>query len=340
MAERYANCTVSYEMHSDRRFDLLAELGGWTRNDACWRMVQLWARCTAMQTDCPPSDEVRIHLGLRGEQLLADAALAERRSDGTIRVLGGGLTGGDTDRFSWYAPVARRGAAGGAARADRARRGHRGQFVAGASEHQQATSNSTSETSKPPASYPQPPASGFRIPDQRSESLSEHAIPPTPVPSTTPAQSFADRDLAKARAVGSLAEATWQRLSELRMRHASKLRLEGVLPLVVITPGTEVDGFRELRARIRAEGESAHQACDHVLAVLDEQALDTKSIEWLSEKAFLERPWRKARETTLKPKRRPAVAAPERVVEDRGGPIGLAEIAAMQASVGVAKEPA
>lgn len=316
MAERYANCTVSYEMHSDRRFDLLAQLAGWTRPEACWRMVELWARCTALQTDRPPADEIRIHLGLRGEQLLVDATLAERQPDGSIRVLGGGLSGGDTDRFGWFAPVARRGAAGGLARKTRAVRDQTGKFVPATanaarsserpSDSQQATSEASSEASKPPASYPQAPASGFRIPDQRSEALSAHAIPPYPVPSTN-GNSF-DAEATRHRANGHLAESIWQAMGVLRTKHAVKLRLDGVIPFDPITPGNEPRGFRELRVRIREAGDNARAVCAHVLEVHDKQATDTKSIEWLAEKAFLAGPWEKARNTVLA-KRKPPVAA-------------------------------
>jgi len=314
MAERYANCTVSYEMHSDRRFDLLAQLAGWTRPEACWRMVELWARCTALQTDRPPADEIRIHLGLRGEQLLVDATLAERQPDGSIRVLGGGLSGGDTDRFGWFAPVSRRGAAGGMARKIRAVRDQTGKFVPATantdrssdrtSDSQQATSKATSGASKTPASYPQPPASGFRIPDQRSGALSAHAIPPVP---STNGNSF-DAEAARHRANGDLAEALWRQVSNLRMKHAERLGLVDALPFPVVTPSNETRGFRELRQRIREEGDGSHAACDHVLRVLDQQATETKSIEWLDEKAFLAGPWNKARNTPLK-KRRPPIAA-------------------------------
>lgn len=185
MADQYANCTVSHKMHADRRFDLLAELAGWSRPEACWRMVELWARCTALKTDRPPAEVIRIHLGLRGEQHLIDAVLAERTPDGGVRVLGGGLTGGDTDRFGWYAPIEQRNAAGGRARADQVRREGRaagGKFAAaGSSVIQRPTSDPTSVTSDSPASTSNPPASGFRIPDPEKISLSACAIPPTPV---------------------------------------------------------------------------------------------------------------------------------------------------------------
>ena len=162
----------------------------------------------------------------------------------------------------------------------------------------------------------------------------------TPAPSPRPPQSFAARDLAAAHERGHLAEATWQRLSELRVSHAAKLKLAGILPLPTIAPSNHPRGFRELLERIREEGDLAREACDHVLRVLDDQARDSKSIEWLDEKAFTSGAWNKARSTPLS-KRKPAAAAPERPApiapENRAGPD---DFAAARAVLGIAKEPA
>jgi hypothetical protein len=191
VAELYANVTVSHKMHGDRRFDLLAQLAGWSRPEACWRMVELWSRCTALQTDRPPAVEIRVHLGLRGEELLLAAALAERCTDGAIRVLGGGLSGGDTDRFGWYGPLENRNAAGGRARAAGAPRVG-GRFVAGGkptSNPASVTSNPasvvTSNSSNTTSATSEPPASGIRISEEDQSSL-PRAIPAVPEPDATP----------------------------------------------------------------------------------------------------------------------------------------------------------
>lgn len=206
MAEQYANVTVSYRMHGDRRFALLAELAGWTVGDACWRMVTLWARCTALQTDRPPAVEIRVHLGLRGEQLLLDAALGERQPDGAIRVLGGGLTGGDTDRFGWYEPVREQQRDAGLKRARTAVRGPGGRFGAGparssdtSSADQRITSAGPAATSGSPAVASGPPASGFRIPeDQKLSPARDPAVPPPAPHPTRPAPAPTTRqDLAR-----------------------------------------------------------------------------------------------------------------------------------------------
>jgi hypothetical protein len=195
MADRpqLANVTVSYEMHSDPRFRCLAELGGWTHGDACWRMVTLWARCTALQTDQPPASEIRVHLGIHGDELLIAANLAELLPSGGVRVLGGGLSGGDTNRFGWYGPVEHRNAKGGRARAAGAQRVN-GRFVAGeklssdsTSATSAPTSNPTSDSSNSTSVTSEPPASGFRISPEDQSSLPARAIPqtvPEPAPET------------------------------------------------------------------------------------------------------------------------------------------------------------
>ena len=139
--------------------------------------------------------------------------------------------------------------------------------------------------------------------------LLSEAPAPTRPNSLARGNSF-EAESARHRAKGHLAEATWQRLSELRESHATKLRLSGVLPFPVVHPGNQPRGFRELLERIREEGERAHDVCDHVLRVLDDQARDTKSIEWLDEKAFLAGPWNKARSTPLSKRKPPAAAQP------------------------------
>lgn len=185
MAERYANCTVSHQAHSDRRIDLLGQLAGWSRWEALGRMVELWSRCTAMQTDRPPGAEIRIHLGLRGEQLLIDSELGERCEDGAVRVRGGGLTGGDTDRFGWYEPVRQQQTQAGEKRARTASRGPGGKFASGSAARPAITSGMASAgpaaSSGSPAVTSAHPASGFRIPDQIPDlSHHSHAIPPVP----------------------------------------------------------------------------------------------------------------------------------------------------------------
>jgi len=191
----FANVTVHYKMHGDPRFRALAELGGWTLGDACWRMVTLWARCTAQRTDRPTVREVRVHLGPRGDELLIETGLAERVDDGVVRLAGAGLTGGDTDRFGWYSPLEARQRKAGKARSDAAARDARGRMLpAGAGAGAQPPAGhpaspagipaaSSQPSSRPAQAGPayQPPDSGFRIPEDQKLSPAR-AIPPIPEP--------------------------------------------------------------------------------------------------------------------------------------------------------------
>lgn len=107
-----------------------------------------------------------------------------------------------------------------------------------------------------------------------------------------------DFDPADAAKTGALARQTWSRLSEIRTEVARELGLSGVLPLTAITPASaNQPGFRNLMARIHDEGPNAPAVCTRVLEVLTVQARKTRSIEWLSEKAFTEGGWRTARES-------------------------------------------
>jgi hypothetical protein len=120
----------------------------------------------------------------------------------------------------------------------------------------------------------------------------------TSAPSSTSRSAF-DQNAVAARAVGDLALATWQRVSDERMAAAARLGLTGVIPFRVVHPGRQPTEFDELRQRIREEGEHAARVCAHVIAVLVEQADREQNLDWLSEKVFLEGAWRTARETVL-----------------------------------------
>lgn len=125
-------------------------------------------------------------------------------------------------------------------------------------------------------------------PDPQPEQ-SEPPSAPTPPPVQAP-------DLAALRARGMLAEAFWAQVSAARVAEAEKLRIAGVLPFPKLNPGHQPKAFDELRQRIREEGDNAAAVCEYVLARLTEQARADRTVEWLSEKVFLEGPWRTARE--------------------------------------------
>lgn len=96
--------------------------------------------------------------------------------------------------------------------------------------------------------------------------------------------------------LGALAKSTWRRLSDIRLSVAREIGLRDVLGFTEITPATTPIGFRDLVSRLREEGANAPAIGDRVLAVLEAQARKTRSIEWLSEKAFSEKAWRYAKE--------------------------------------------
>lgn len=285
---QYANVTVSHKMHGDRRFDLIAQLAGWSRPEACWRMVELWARCTALQTDIAPAAEVRLHLGPRGEELLLGAMLAERLPDGSLRVLGGGLSGGDTDRFGWYRHTKDgRNRKGGWARTDGARRDAKGRLLprvqpnvqagldmsslepqAGDSvrltTNNQAGSSVVQPNSQAGSSLAQPtlqagsrldqpspacPASGFRIPDQKNLPPAR-AIPPSTVCSTVPS---AVQSTVPSTGPGEHQEASslWSELEHARAEAAAELGVQAQ-PLTFGDPGER--DLAEMLAAARARG--------------------------------------------------------------------------------------
>lgn len=323
MADDYANVTLAHKIHSDRRFDLMAEIAGWSRWEVIGRMGALWARCTALQTDRPPAAVIRHHLGLRGEQLLLDADLGERCPDGEIRVLGGGLTGGDTDRFSWYEPVRKQQSEAGERRAKTAVRGPGGRFgrtpegtVAGPATTSGKSSAGPAEPAdiqRSPAPH-QPPDSGFRIseispPPARDPRLSTPEQQTSPSPSAPPPYDPADP-----YARGRLAERFYRQVSDARIAIAADLQLSSPLPFPALTPGSHPRGFVELSSRIREEGELAPAVCDRVLANAVKLAREKRSIDWLGDRLFGDKAWSNARDG-VDPSARVASAA-------RAGPGG------------------
>jgi hypothetical protein len=100
------------------------------------------------------------------------------------------------------------------------------------------------------------------------------------------------------RDLGLLAEAFWFALQRARDAIGAELGI-AVIPLpqgALHTFGSEPKGFRDLRDRIRAEGQIAPMVCTHVLENLVANARDTTSLEWLSEKVFGEGAWMRARD--------------------------------------------
>lgn len=307
MAEAYANVTIAHKIHSDRRFDLLGELGGWSRREAAMRMVELWSRCTALQTDRPAAEEIRIHLGANGERLLVDAGLGERCDDGSIRVRGGGLSGGDVDRFSWFAPVQTQQREAGARRARMpGARGAGGKFArsSGPATAPAVASETDSAgpavTSGSPAVASASPASGFRNPDLIPDLTHRARAIPPPVPQQAlrPAPATAapgTYDHTDPRARGRLAEQAYKRMGAARAELAAQLGMPAPLPLPPWGPTCGI-GMTDAIARIREEGPAAPAAVEHVIAAVVAQARVSRELEFVGTKAFTAGGWRHARE--------------------------------------------
>ncbi|HKP08299.1 MAG TPA: hypothetical protein VJU58_13685 [Microbacterium sp.] len=289
--------SIDDKLLRDPRAVRLARRFGWRRQEAIGRLLDVYAVAYDREREVLSVEDVDIAAEQDGfADAMFEVDLAEQVRTG-VRIKGA------AERIAYLAHKSEAGRIGGV-KSGESRRNRR--------EAERSSASSTREArGNPPDPVPDLPPDP--VPDQKNLSLSG-AIPPStessPVPSTTPAQSFADRDLARLKATGDLAQAMWTSTSDLRITHARKLKLDSVLPLPKIHPGYHPRAFEELRERIREEGDNARAVCDHILLVLDEQATETKSTEWLSEKAFLSRPWSKARETLLKPKRKPPVAAP------------------------------
>ncbi len=329
MATLHLNVEFSAVSDENGKFGRLAKLLGLADADhARGKCEHLWVACTRRGEVDLPQWLVEQILGESGPPALVEAELARwssGRGDSKTRRL---HISGAAKHCTWLLNKQEQTSKAGKVRASRASRVS-GKFA----------------KSPPAKTSPSELSSELRSPEEENPSPARTpAIPPSmdggPAPRAPTSSNSFDAAAARLRERGALAEAIWQRLSELREKHATKLGLAGVLPFPVVHPGNQPRGFRELLDRIREEGDGAHNACDHVLLVLDAQATVSRDIEWLSEKAFLSGPWSKARETPLKAKRKPPQPSPRVELEDRGGLVSLDEIAAAQATLGVRKETA
>ena len=325
----------------DIRFRTLARLLKMADPDlALIKVARLWSWQTEHYTPDNPTyaidrDTIESVLGEGGPEALVRAKLATETPDGW-------RMHGTEGAIEWCSDLSEKRQRAGQARAAAARRDIKGRLVGneGYREPAHAGHAGPSTSSTAPAQSSAPSPAPDPSPEEKNLSLA-HAIPTStehsPGPRTTLPQSFAAADVARARVRGSLAEATWQRLSELRLKHSAKLGVAAPFPFATITPSNQPRGFRELLDRIREEGESARDVCDHVLHVLDKQATDEKSVEWLAEKAFLAGPWEKARNTVLQKRRTPAAASPPPPVPPESL-AGSADLAAAFELLGITKE--
>jgi hypothetical protein len=368
-----ATLDVEFEAVSDAdgRFAHLARLLGLADADhARGKVEHLWMACTTRGEAELPQWLVDQHLGPGGAAALVEAELGRwgrGRGDSTTRRV---YVAGAKKRCLWMRKNQEQAAKGGKARADNASR-VAGKFAPAdtSPENAPAGEGLQNRVSEPPAfettlgdqtpkqattklanTSPLPSPSPSPSPEDQI-SPSARVIPPstepTPAPAPRPAPSWglqSPEEIAKARLIGDLALATWKRVSDARMDRARALKLEGVIALPAIHPGKQPTAFDELRERIREEGDAAAVVCDHVVKALVEQAAadsTPKSLEWLSEKAFLEGSWRTARAAVLKAKRKPPAAAQR----PEGEPLQFSDLSpeersAAWAQVRGSKEPA
>lgn len=107
-----------------------------------------------------------------------------------------------------------------------------------------------------------------------------------------------------------IAEAIYRRLSDERLAAAARLGIANQIAFPPLTPATRPQGFRELLDRVAEEGTDAPRVCEIVVSNLVAEAAATKSIEWLSEKAFTAGGWRHARSYVPGQRAGPATRSP------------------------------
>jgi len=292
MAKGTLHLNVEFSAVADEegKFGRLAKLLGLADADhARGKCEHLWVACTRRGEAELPQWLVEQILGEHGPEALIESELAGwggGRGDSKTRRM---RIGGALKHCLWMVAnqpeKTEQRRKGGKTRADTASRQLDGKFAsAGALPPAQSSS---SEISSASASDPE---------DQKRSLAGARAIPPGPdsAPAPTPVPGTV-----RPEEVGKLAHVTWTQVSDARMRLAEKLGLAGVIPLPTVHPGHQPAAFDELRERIREEGSAAARVCEHVVKALVEQADHQNSVEWLSEKAFLEGSWRMARGAVL-----------------------------------------
>lgn len=259
----------------DLRFATLARLCGLADAEhALIKVAKVWSWQTEHYTPDAPTYEVDLEivesaLGPGGAGHLVRARLAEE-GPGGLRIKG------SVGRIEWLWKKRQASARGGEATKRK---------------HEDKRRPSGPPVAEPPPQPTTGPETGplTLSPDlPRSETLPPrahaHAIPPS---TEYDAGSSGDRR--------RLAERTYVRVAVARDEVIAELGLQHEAPMPkAISPATPI-GFRDLLERIQEEGAVAPQACETVLANLVRDARETRSVEWLSNKAFGERAWSTAR---------------------------------------------
>lgn len=289
-----ARMSIDDKFPRDPRVIKLGRRFGWSRREAMGALIDVYQVAYDRERDVLPAEDIDIAAEREGfVAVMVECELAEYVGSG-VRIRGA------AERIAYLNHKAEAGRIGGV-KSGESRRNRREAERSTASSNREARGNPPDPVPDPP---PDPVPEDQNLPPAREIPPStEPAQPPeAPRPAPVPAPAWGmpnPAEVARLRMIGDLALATWKRVSDERMERARALKLAGVLPLPTISPGHQPKAFDELRQRIREEGAAARDVCDHVVKVLVGQAKDTKSIEWLSEKAFLEGSWRTARSAPL-----------------------------------------
>lgn len=260
-----ARMSIDDMLSRDPRLMRLAKLCGWSKRETAGALVlDVWPLCYDRERSKLPVADVDAAAELDGFALkMVESGLAVRVGDDQIRISGA------KHRIEYLRKKQQAGSKGGR-KSGESRRNRR-----------EANSKQTASTPQAPAN-PSPSASVLDPALAREESARD-ATPPDPF---DPAELKRRRDLALR---------VWREVSDRRIAIAAELGLPAPIPFAEITPATCPQSFRDLLERIREEGTLAEQVCLHVLEVLTSEARDTRSLEWLAEKAFREGSWRTAR---------------------------------------------
>ena len=296
---------IEAEAWSDLRFATLARILRLADSDhALIKVARIWSWQAEHYLPSKPTyvvdaDTIESALGEGGALAMVRARLAEETPEG-FRIKG------TEGRIEWLYQRRQSSARGG--EATRAKWKAGGEPEAGHPARECTPDNTTGPTGPSPGQPPGPvaarpnagPLLPALVPDQRSElSLAPRAIHPADVV--------------------VIARSTWAAVSEARVRIAAELRIEGVIALPArFGMPSETRGCRDLRERVREEGDNAEVVCKHVVENLIAQANEERSVEWLSEKAFTPGGWQTARNWTPAKQQVPRHFAPRRAGEAIG----------------------
>ena len=300
-----ARMSIDDMISRDTRIDRLARLCGWSRRETRACLEDVWTLCYDRAVPYLPVEDIE-------DTAARDAVAPPKHAGGFVAALiesGLGRYAIAKDR-TWDVPVKAGTAPRTIAWPDQRWRGK--VYLAGSPERiyylvtqredgsrggRKSAENRRNQVN-PPSTHPSTPTQ-----EGGSSGGTQSANPIVPDPVSVPAAVSApsapcgsDPAIESARKRGAFALACWDELRARRTALVSEMNLAGVLPLEIITPGTQPLGFRELRARLSDEGENAPTVWMHVLEVLTVEARKSRSVEWLSGKAFSERAWRHNKE--------------------------------------------